>query len=252
MVFFNLRLLPGSLWIAIENPSPLATVDCVLQIVRSFKLHAIVGKNHREQFAKRGKPKELSQLVKHGFDAFHFAILHEEHEHKVVLTKDHGKDDFALATLAFDCVHFHNGNPGMLPDEVVKILISAPFAVSVLQLCQRLFLFSLPICHFFGKIDVFHIEGPAVNIFVDGALGKTNFRFVGGENVVDGLAFSDEGRNQITDFSQLIRTCTKTFPAFFQGPQIGGVRPVGRVVGMVTLAYFFGPAAGADVGWLVQ
>ena len=100
---------------------------------------------------------------------------------------------------------------------MVEILVGASFAAAILQFCQHFLLFSLPIGDFFGKVDVPDVEGPAVDVLVNGPFGAPDFNRMGGENVVDGLAFHDEGRNEGSNFRKLLGTEPKPFSAFFQG-----------------------------------
>ena len=75
---------------------------------------------------------------------------------------------------------------------------------------------------------------------------------MGSQNVVNGLPFGNQGREQFTDFDQPFRRCADTdsgIPQFFL---VGCISSVSGVVGMVTFAGFLLITAGANIRWFLQ
>ena len=60
VVLLHMRLLPGCLGITVKDLCSGTVVRCVLQLIRVFEFHTVVGEDHREQGAEGLQTKFLS------------------------------------------------------------------------------------------------------------------------------------------------------------------------------------------------
>lgn len=141
-------------------------------------------------------------MLQDGNDGLGVIRLPQKGKHEFGLDEMEGKKNLA-PFFAFYGVHFHKRQVGIVVEKKAEVLIGSANPASLVHL-ELFFYLALGIADFPGHIDISGGEDIKVNEAVEGAFANHKGILVVGPNVIKGLTFFDERRNEVIQMAYLI------------------------------------------------